>query len=159
MKKCFILVAFTILLSGCAAQTFETVDDAPVQTVMQPEYKMELALEDGVTPISGEQGTIYLCDGYEIAVQVLSAGDIAKTLRAVTGFGREELTVFETRYEDMNRLECVWTAVGETGDMTARCVIFDDGLHHYCVSVMAAAEDAAALIPAWNAILESVTFS
>lgn len=160
MKKIMVIILCAAMLCGCsAAETFETVADEYVQSVMQPQYSFSVSVEDGATVVTGAAGTIYLCDGYEVTVQVLSSGNLDATLQTLTGFKKDGLALIETSDSGMSRFECVWTAAGESGDIVGRAVIFDDGTHHYCVSVIGDAEDAQALLPAWNAIVDSVVFA
>lgn len=160
MKKFMLILLCGLILCGCnAAGTFETVDDDLVQPVMQQANTFQVAVEAGAVEVTGEEGTIYLCDGYEVTLQVMLSGNLDATLQKLTGFSSEELTVMETVAEDMRRLECVWSSAGENGDMVGRAVIFDDGIHHYCITVLSDARDAQALRPVWNAIVDSVTFA
>ena len=159
MKKIVVILLVVLCLMGCTAETFEKVEDELVQQVMHPQKKVNIALEDGVIAIHSGENTIYLCDGYEVTVQTHSSGNLSATLKEITGFEKEELTVYMTKEDDLDRYECAWASAGENGDVTGRAVVYDDGSHHYCVTVMADANDAQALLPAWNEILDSVTFS
>lgn len=160
MKKLLILTACALVLCGCAAQdTFETVGDEYVQSVMQSQRTLALTVEEGATTLQSEAGTVYLCDGYTVTVEVCAAGDLSRTLQNLTGYEAGELTVMTTASSGMSRYECAWACAGEGGDAVGRAVIWDDGAYHYCVSILSAAEDAQALLPAWNAIFDSVSIS
>ena len=143
MKKLSVLLLLCLLFTGCAAaETFETVADVyGEQNIPEPRQVM-ISIPENAQVVSGEQGMLYLCDGYEITVETLSGGDINETLRQLTGFGSSDLTVMETAQMGQNRYECVWTAAGEGGDMVGRAAVLDDGCYHYCVTVTGAADDA-----------------
>ena len=64
---------------------------------------------------------------YEIMVETMASGDLNTTIRALCGYDKELLTIFETRQEDGDRYDFVWTTTGEKGDRLGRAVILDDG--------------------------------
>lgn len=155
MKKCLVIVVVLLLLTGCAAQdVFETVSDVYAEETLQPK-QISLAVPEG-TAITGGNGTLYLCDDYEITVQTLSGGDLNTTFRFLTGFPLDSLTVLETAQTGMDRYECVWTCAGEGGDNVGRAVVLDDGSFHYCVTVMTASENAGKLQENWQELLGSI---
>lgn len=158
MKKLCVLLCILLMLAGCSQQTFETVTDLH-QDGPLPQAKsicLDLPQEAAMpTMESGENGKLYLCDGYSIALQTLSGGDLDGTLRQLTGFSRDALTVMERKTGDISRYDCVWTAVGEGQEQTCRCVVLDDGSYHYAVTVMADSVDAGKLQQTWQSILGS----
>lgn len=160
MKKCWLLLVLVLGLTGCGAQqTFETVSDVLDMPAMAQMQQVELSLPKDAAAASMESpdaGKIYLCDGYTLTVQTMEAGDLNRTLRQLTGYNKEQLTVMETRYNGIARYESVWTAAGEGGDHVGRAVILDDGSYHYAVSVMADFTAAGDLTPVWQEILGSV---
>lgn len=163
MKKCLLLMALALLLTGCAArETFETLGDAYDAPAMAPMGQLELTLPKEAAAASMENpdaGKLYLCDGYALTVQTMEAGDLEETLRQLTGYGKDQLTVMETKQEGISRFETVWTAAGEGGDQIGRAVILDDGYYHYAVTVMADALTAGTLTPVWQTVLDSVKLS
>ena len=160
MKKCCLILVCALLLCGCSsADTFETVADDYAQSVMLEERTVILDVDEDAMVLQGDTGTIYLCDGYEVTVEILSAGNLGGTFQSLTGFGVDDLTVIQTAASDAARYECVWSAVGEGGDVVGHAVVLDDGLHHYCVTAVAAAEDAAALQETWNELFRSFTLN
>lgn len=163
MKKVCILFVVVLLLSGCAAQpAFETVSDLADVSAMAQQRQLKLALpKEASTPTlqSDTAGELYLCDGYTLSVQTLRSGDLDATLRSLTGFSREQLTVMETLKHGIKRYDCVWTAAGEGGDQVARAVILDDGSYHYAVTVMADFASAGELSSTWKSILDSVSIT
>ena len=160
MKKCWILLALTLFLTGCGTQeTFETISDVQDMSVMAQMQQLELSLPEEAAAASMENpdaGKIYLCDGYTLTVQTMGSGDLDRTLRQLTGYSKEQLTVMETQQGSIKRYESVWSAAGEGGDQVGRTVILDDGSYHYAVTVMADFGAAGDLTPAWQKILRSV---
>lgn len=143
MKKLCILVICFLLLTGCtAAETFETVADVYGEQNLPDPKEVLLSIPEDAQVIGGDGGKLYLCDGYEITVETLQSGDINATLRQLTGFESDDLTIMETAQMGQNRYECVWTSAGEGGDMVGRVAVLDDGCYHYCVTVTGTAENA-----------------
>ncbi len=159
MKKYCLMLLLAVLLCGCTeAPTFETLGDIDMKPVMEPQSEIFLEVPNAVT-MESAAGTIYLCDGYDVTVEVLSSGNLSATLEALTGFGADALTVMETSSSDHSRFECVWTAAGEGGDMVGRVMILDDGNYHYCVTATTDAVSASSLQDTWQAIFTSVHLS
>lgn len=159
MKKIWIVIALVFTMCGCAAQTFETVDDvyAPQQEI-SPQKTAFLIPEDAAAQVMENQNCrLYFCDGYEIMLETMAAGDLNETIQTLTGYSADALTVMETSASEVKRYECVWTAAGEAGDQVGRAVILDDGSYHYCMSVMASAQEAGSLQKTWEDLLR--TFS
>ena len=163
MKKLFALLMMVFLLGGCADQSvFENVSDQPDALVMAPMRQLQVALpKEASAPTlqSEEAGKLYLCDGYSLSIQTMDAGDLDATLRSLTGFSKEQLTVMTTEKHGIKRHDCVWSAAGEGGDQVARAVILDDGNYHYAVTVMADFASAGDLAGTWKSILDTVGFS
>lgn len=158
MKKLGIIVLVMIMLTGCsAAQTFETLSDAysPQEPAQQRNVLLTLPDEAAAQVISSDNGTLYLCDGYEVVQQILPSGDLSATLLELTGYEKDRLTIVETGLTSAARYECVWTAAGEAGDIVARAAVLDDGCYHYCLTVMANAESAGKLQEVWQSIFIS----
>ena len=163
MKKTVCLLVLVGLLCGCsAAETFETVADDPVQSVMAPMGTLELTLpEHAAAPvINNDDGSkLYFCDGYTLTEQVLQGGNLSKSMEEVCGFHMDALTVMQTQQGQIRRYEWVWTAAGEDGDLICRAVLLDDGAYHYCVCAMADADFASVLEPEWDSILCNIQLS
>jgi hypothetical protein len=148
LKKCFFILLLSFFLTGCGSEaTFETVADEWVQSAAAPvrEILVTLPQEAAVSVSESEFGCLYQCDGYEIALQTLEAGDLDTTLRTVTGYSRENLTVMETRLADIRRYDLVWSCMGEQGELVGRARVLDDGNYHYVLTVLAQANRAAEL--------------
>ena len=161
MKKCCMILLFVLLLSGCSAQqTFERVYDDLLLPVMAPVAQLQLQLPSSAAqPVlandTGER--LYFCDGYTLAVQTLEAGDLDKSLQSLCGYGREELTLLETKAETHSRYDWAFTCAGEGGTQVGRGAILDDGNYHYCVTVMAQESLSGALQDTWNDLFESLS--
>lgn len=159
MKKVSILLALLLLLTGCGGnEVFERVEDVYAPVAETPK-KLALSLpkDAAVATVSGSSGTLYLCDGYTVAVETLSGGDLNRTFKTITGFSSDRLTVMAREKDGITAYRCVWTSAGEGGDQVGRSLILDDGAFHYAVTVMASASDATALQDAWQSLFQSVT--
>lgn len=162
LKKLLVLGLLAAVLTGCAAGEYETMSDSyiePGEAVLR-QVAVQLP-EDAASPVAvtdtGER--LYVCQGYTIEVQTLSAGDLDRTMRAVTGFSSEELTVFSRQQGDLDRYDCVWTAAGEGGDQIGRAALLDDGSCHYVLSVMADSSQAGEFEAVWQELFASFTLS
>lgn len=143
MKKMLWIVLAGLLLTGCSqAPAAETVADVLEEPVLaQPrEVRLELPGETVACAMESDSGRLYLGDGYEVMVQTLPGGDLDATIRSLTGFNREDITVMQTGQEP-KRWEFAWAAAGERGERVGRGVVLDDGSYHYCLSVLQDAED------------------
>ncbi len=161
MKKLLLILCAMLFLTGCAAQTFETVDDLnDVQAMANPAtLLLDLPEEAAAPAMQGSSGTLYFCGDYDIMVEVMPSGNLSSTLQILTGFEREELNLMQTVRCGVDCYEGVWSAAGEAGDHVGRVLVLDDGSYHYCVSVMAMAEDAGQCADDWNQLLESVALA
>lgn len=163
MKTILIMILCVLLLAGCSAQeTFETILDDPAVSASATAARITLSLpEEAATPSAenADGSRLYLCDGYTVTVQTLAGGDVDRTLREISGFSKDALTVMQTVQNQTVRYETVWSAAGEGGDQTCRAVILDDGKYHYAVTVMAPYTSAGELRETWQNILSSVTLS
>lgn len=159
MKKVLCVIFALVLLTGCQQpRDFETMSDSFVQPdVPQPKEVFLNLPEDAAKAVLEDPGagTLYLCDDYSVAVQTLPAGNLDATLREVTGYGREQIQLWEKKVGGISRFVCVWTAVGEGGDQMGKTTILDDGNYHYVLSVMANAEDAGELTETWQQLMDS----
>lgn len=148
----------SLLLTGCGAQvTLETIADEAVQAaVAQPrEIHVELP-EEAVLPVmESENGRLYLCKDYDVQVQTLTGGDLSKTIRTVTGYEMDDLTVIQTSADGFACSEFVWTTAGELGDQVCRAAVMDDGSYHYVLSAMINADKASSYQEIWNGMFES----
>jgi hypothetical protein len=160
MHKISVLLAAMLLLSGCKLQqTMETVGDVDNIEVVSRLQQLELDLpkETFAPALQNESGErIYMCDDYTICVQTFEGGDMDRTLKTLTGFSKDDLTVMETEVDGVKRVSCVWSAAGEGGDHIGRALVLDDGNYHYAVSVMAEFSKVGDLSSKWKELFESV---
>ena len=139
MKKTVLVGLMALLLCGCRAEeTVETVSDEWLAPVMASPREVSVSLpgEASVPAVESENGRLYLCEDYEVFIQTLDSGDLNATIRTVSGYEAEELTVMETNLDGISRYEFVWTSAGERGDRLGRGVILDDGDYHYVMTVL-----------------------
>lgn len=162
MRKMIVILISVLMLAGCGStQTLETIADEPVlaASAEQREVKVELPDDAAVMTMSCDNKTIYLCGGYEICFEVLDAVDLDRTIKQVTGFHEEYLTVLKTGYEGFSKHEMVWSSAGETGDYLGRAVVLDDGDHHYVLSALAPADMVQNLEGQWEEMFASFQFA
>ena len=151
-----LLMVMALLLCGCGArETMETISDEPVQAVMAQPREISVRLPDNaVAPVlEGEAEQVYLSEDYEIVIETLAAGDLDATMRSISGYGRDQLTVMETQWDHVTRYDFVWAAAGETGDRLGRAVVLDDGQYHYCMSVLRDAQAVSQVV--WRDVFAS----
>lgn len=158
MKKLWILMITALLLCGCGAEeTFESVSDEMVQPVIAQQRQIQLRLpEETLLPAMESEGrTLYLCRNFDVTVQTLNGGDLDATVRQVSGFSVEDLTVMQTMAGDYSCYEFVWTAAGDLGEEVYRAKIMDDGSFHYVLTASAAADRVGELQEIWNGMFET----
>ncbi len=152
MKKWLILGMLLLLLTGCGTQeAMETVSDeylVPVGVLLR-EVAVELPAEAASPAVESDSGRLYLCNGYEISIQTLQAGDLNATVRAISGYDQQDLTVMYRPEAGIDRYEFVWACVGEDGDQVGRAAVLDDGANHYVLSVLGDADMAKQNQPVW----------
>ena len=160
MKKCWILAALCLMLSGCGAEeTMETVADDIVQPVMAQPREIAVSLPDNaVAPVlESDSEQVYLCEDYQIVIETVSSGDISATVQNISGYTRDNLTIMETEQDGVKRYDFVWASAGEDGDMLGRAVILDDGSYHYCMSLLRPAETTETSQITWSNVFNSFT--
>lgn len=154
MKKVLVILLLAAALCGCQnKETFETVDDVYEIPAPAPMGRVMLVLpgDAAAMTMDGDQtDQLYFCGDAVITVQILESGDLNRTIRAVTGFERDALTVVQTEEEDLTRYDFVWHAAGEGGDELGKAAVLDDGNYHYVLSVMAPADQAGSLTEKWG---------
>jgi len=139
MKFIWIWALVALTMTGCAAaETFETVSDEVILPVMaQPrEIVLELPQDAAAPVLENEERQIYLGEDYELMVQILPGGDLDSTVRTLSGYEKETLTLIQTQWESVSRYDFVWACAGENGDRLGRGTILDDGTYHYCLTVL-----------------------
>ena len=159
MKRILVILLCLLCFTGCnATETMETISDDLTVSAGATASEITVSVErDGAVLFCGEDGSkLYLCDGYSVMVQTLKGGDVAKSVQAVTGFPKENLTVMQTEKNGIVSYEYVWCATGEGEDQICRGVLLDDGAYHYAVTVMADYTQAGQLQSTWENVLNSV---
>ena len=159
MKIVWIVLLLMAVLAGCRSgvdlETVTDIYDEPPAKVAG-EILLELP-EDASTKVisSNDSGKIFFCDGYQIVLQTLEAGDLDRTLREISGYTREALTVMKTVQQNMDRYDFVWSAAGEGEMQLMKASILDDGTYHYAVTAMTDHVNAERLHDVWKSIFQS----
>ena len=158
MRKFGLLMFVCLLLAGCGEQpVMETVADEllPVEEAAVRQIRLELP-EEAVADVweSGE-GEYYRCDGYDLLLQTLPAGDLGATVKSVSGYDMTRLTLITTHPQDLKRYDFVWSAMAQEGELVARSAILDDGNYHYVLTVLAPASDVHRLEEDWEGLFQS----
>lgn len=157
-----LILAMMLLLTGCGdEETLETIADEAVRMVSaQPrEIRVDLPEEAVLPAMESDSGVLYMCKDFDVSIQTLDGGDLQKTIRTVSGYSADDLTVLQTADGDFTRSEFVWTTAGEFGDQVGRAAIVDDGHYHYVLTAMIDAENAWQYQEIWNGMFESFTVS
>lgn len=139
MKFVWIWALLALTLTACAAEeTFETVSDEQVLSVMaQPrEIMLELPENAAAPVLENEEQQVYLGEGYELMLQTCPAGDLSGTVRNLTGYEKDKLTLIQTQWQDVTRYDFVWVSAGEAEERLGRGTILDDGTYHYCMTLL-----------------------
>ena len=160
--KMIAVILLTALLVGCGKQeVFETVHDDMVQSVsVQPrEVFFDLAQEPVMPAMESDSGTLYLCGDFDVVVHTCQSGDLQNTVKEVSGFLPEELTVIQTGEGDVDKYEFVWTSATDLGQQIGRATVLDDGNYHYILSATVDAELMEEYQEIWNGIFESFQLS
>ena len=161
MKKMIPILLILLLLSACGTQpTMETINDSLVGETPAVAKTLQVSLpENAAKPVMETDGgaRLYDCGNYTLTTQTLPGGDLNGTLQSLTGFPTSDLAHMKTQQQGMDRYDCVWTTMGETGTQVCRGVILDDGNYHYAVTVQADATQSGSLREQWKQVLQSVT--
>lgn len=156
------VILLAALLAGCGkTEVFETVHDDMVQSVsVQPrEVFFDLAQEPVMPAMESDSGTLYLCGDFDVVVHTCQSGDLQNTVKEVSGFLPEELTVIQTGEGDVDKYEFVWTSATDLGQQIGRATVLDDGNYHYILSATVDAELMEEYQEIWNGIFESFQLS
>jgi len=110
--------------------------------------------DDAVSPVlESDTRQIYMSEEYEITIETVSAGDLDATVRNLSGYGKDQLTVVETQADTVKRYDFVWVSTGEQGERLGRGVILDDGEFHYCMSAIRDAKKQTQIV--WSDVFQS----
>lgn len=158
MRKIIVFALLALLLTGCTAEeTFETIsDDIVEQAMAQPrEIAVSLPGEVSMPAMESDSGRMYLASDYEIYIQTMDSGDLNATIRTVSGYEKDALTVMETCLDGVDRYEFVWVSAGENGDRIGRGVVLDDGDYHYVMTVLRDADTTENTQIVWSDVFDS----
>lgn len=153
--KQWLWLLLPLLLCGCRAEeTLETISDEWIMPVMAQPQEISVRLPEGlVMPVlEQEDRKLYLAENYEIMLETMASGDLDATIRTLTGYDSDRLTVVQTRQGDAVRYDFVWTAAGESGEQLGRGAILDDGSYHYCLSSL---RDTGESLVVWQDVFDS----
>ena len=147
MKKWLWLLALPALLCGCGAEevpVFETVGQQAYQAEAKPAAgEISLMIPEGAVAeamADGGNGELYTWEDHTLQLQTLDGGDIQQTVRALTGMDYEDLTVMSCQKGGLTYYQTVWCTAGEDGTLLGRALVADDGVYHYCVSLLSPEE-------------------
>lgn len=157
MKKIAIILLLCAMLSGCAAvPTFETLGDIMhEQAGANTPAQICLTLPEDAESV----GDAYFCNGFYVELKTVDAGDMNKTVQAMSGFSADDLTVMTASVNGIDRYEWVWSAASAEGEVVCRAAVLDDGNYHYCLTAVAPAQQGGALTDAWNALFSSFSIA
>lgn len=145
MKKWIlgIVLLFGVFLCGCAGtESFEVIGDNIDELPIAAPAKVQLTLpkDSTLSVMSGSDWQCYEEEHYQIIVQTYPSGDLSQTLQRVTGYQKENLSVMEISGGNIDKFLCAWSAVSEEGELVGRCAVLDDGVYHYCLSILVDAD-------------------
>ncbi len=158
MKKLLIVFVLALSLAGCGSvETFETLGEIafPQTPAQHRSISFALPQEASAPVVRGENGQLYVCEGYELWVQTLPGGDMERTVKTISGFDAKDLTVLEQEGEGLRRFDFAWTSAGEQGARIGRAAVLDDGNYHYVLTAMCDALDAGELRNEWDGAFQS----
>lgn len=160
MKRIWWLLVASVLLCGCSTpQALETVTDELLLSTAAPQKSLSVKLPSDAASaaMAAEDGAqLYFCDGYVLTLHTAPGGDLNRTAKALCGYGRDRLTVMETKLGGLKRYDWTWTSAGEGSVQVGRAAVLDDGDHHYCMTVMADENGSGALDTRWDALFASM---
>ena len=162
MKRLWVLGILCLLLCGCGAeQTFETVGDTLEEpaAAIRREVHVDLPGEAVAPAMESDTSRYYICGDYEISMETFPSGDIKNTIKTISGFEPNDLTVVETNEDGVSRYDFVWAAEGEKGERLGRASVLDDGHYHYTLSVLRDAEKTEKTQVVWRTVFESFRLS
>lgn len=163
MKKWKVLaVTLVLLLSGCgAAETMETISDDLVAPAAVASHQISLVLpSQAASPtVESDSDRLYQCETYDIRVQTLPGGDLNESVRTVSGYEKDSLTIMHKEKDGFDCYEFAWASAGEAGDQVGRAMLLDDGSFHYCVSVLGQAAWSRENQVYWQELFDSFTLN
>lgn len=157
MKVLVSILLLVVMLSACSSPVYETMGGV-VHVGSENHTPRSILLEipqDAALLTASGTDTLYTCDGYTMSLQNLPSGDLSATIRTLSGYDPELLTIIESSCGDHKRYDWVWVAAGEGGDVLCRAAVLDDGKFHYSLCVTAESNEIADLSQEWNTLFSS----
>ena len=158
MKLCMTMLLMLALLAGCGQQVpQETLGNVMEQPQLPAPREMAVDLPGEAAVPTMEQGDrrYYLCEDYEITLERMAGGDLDRTVKTLTGYEKQDLTVLETESPGAKRYDFVWTTAGEQGQQLGRAAVLDDGSYHYTLTVLRPAENTELLQVSWPQVFST----
>lgn len=157
MKKLCVCLLMALLLCGCSGEdSFETISDnlQPQQEAKKLQMVVQLPDEVAVPVLSQpEEGKLYVCEDYTLTMHTYPAGDTQKVIKEISGYAPDALDIMKSKVGIFDRLQFVWTCVGEGQTQVGRATILSDGDYSYVLTAMAPENKAGALMQgAWQDI-------
>jgi len=138
--KILSLVVVCLLLTGCSAPVWETVEDVvpavPVSSWLEDAYSVQLGLPSSVELLEErEDWKVYgTRDGeLEIETRTFLTSGPESAVRTVSGFEAEELTLLKLSRFGLPEYQFAWLAGTEQGCRLYRAELVLDGSNCYAV--------------------------
>lgn len=144
--KWILSVALLLALTGCsAAPTWETVEDASLQEMVQAaSYEIQMALPDGAELVwETDTEKQYQLNQMEIETIRYYAADLNAAVEYVSGFAADQLDILETSRFGMPEYRFAWCSQSEEGVRLYQADLVMDGMTCYAL-VCSAPESAGA---------------
>jgi len=159
VKKWLVFLVTAVLLCGCGTQqTFETVADEMVQTSTAYRRTVLVDIPSDAAVFAGGQereDALYFCSRYTMGIQILDGGSLDASLRTVSGYSGEDISMVQQQSGDVTRYDFVWSSAGEGGLQLGRGALLDDGSYHYVLTCMVPEGDAAQVQEDWDDLFSS----
>lgn len=133
-------ICVALLLSACSTPVqWETVDDESVAASSPAEepYVITFGVPEDVEPEPMQEGNCSLYvqeDGdYEILSDVIVAPNLDEALRAVSGFGEEELEPLRTERFGLPEYRFAWASSSDEGEYLSEAALVEDGNYYYAL--------------------------
>ena len=139
MKKSCLALVF-LLLSGCAAPVWETVQDeipaVPVSSWLEEAYTVQFGVPETMELLEArEDWQVYgTGDGsFEIETRTFLASGLDSAVRTISGFNADALTVLQTSRFGLPEYQFAWVAQTDQGSRLYRADLVLDGTECYAV--------------------------
>ncbi len=122
-----------------AAIDWETVDDEviPASGPIEEPYVITFGVPDDATmePLSAHDRGLYVAENgdYEVYSDVIAAPNLDQALKAVSGFGEDELDVVETTRFGLPEYRFAWASASDEGGRVSRAALVEDENYFYAL--------------------------